>query len=213
MSVRCSRAALASFPASSASSSAVHRPSFGRGWTSRSYANDVAPDRTTLRTVFRDTRRSRAISLIALPLRKYSRRIRPIVSTVSIPHYPRLIRRGQRITPHGRGATLDADTPDQGVKIARRNTDYVRLVLLAVALLATCVTVQSLGMLVLIRWLSRVRRVLESRSTYLRVALLLRLFVGIVLLHLVQVGLWAVVFWRAPALPNVETALYFSLAT
>ena len=88
----------------------------------------------------------------------------------------------------------------------------MRLVLLAVALLATCVTVQSLGMLVLIRWLSRVRRVLESRSTYLRVALLLRLFVGIVLLHLVQVGLWAVVFWRAQELPNVDTALYF-LAT
>jgi len=89
----------------------------------------------------------------------------------------------------------------------------VRLALLAIALLATCVIVQSLGMLVLIRWLSRVRRVLESRSTYLRVALLLRLFVGIVLLHLVQVGLWAVVFWRAQELPNVDTALYFSLAT
>jgi len=89
----------------------------------------------------------------------------------------------------------------------------VRLVVLAIALLATCVIVQSLGMLVLIRWLSRVRRVLESRSTYLRVALLLRLFGGIVLLHLVQVGLWAVVFWRAHELPNVETALYFSLAT
>jgi len=89
----------------------------------------------------------------------------------------------------------------------------VRLVLLAVALLATCVIVHSLGMLVLIRWLSRVRRILESRSTYLRVALLLRLFVGIVLLHLVQVGLWAVVFWRAQELPNVDTALYFSLAT
>ena len=89
----------------------------------------------------------------------------------------------------------------------------MRLVLLAVALPATCVIVQSLGMLVIIRWLSRVRRVLESRSTYLRVALLLRLFVGIVLLHLVQVGLWAVVFWRAQELPNVDTALYFSLAT
>src|SRR3989454_7367379 len=111
MSVRCSRAALASSPASSASSSAVHRPSFGRGWTSRSYANDVAPDRTTLRTVFRDTRRSRAISLIALPLRKYSRRIRPIVSTVSIPHHPRLIRRGQRITPHGRGGNFGRRYP------------------------------------------------------------------------------------------------------
>src|SRR5438132_12967874 len=89
----------------------------------------------------------------------------------------------------------------------------MRLALLGVALLATCVIVQSLGMLVLIRWLSRVCRILESRSTYLRVALLLRLFVGIVLLHLVQVGLWAVVFWHAQELPNLETALYFSLAT
>src|SRR5436305_13515967 len=68
-------------------------------------------------------------------------------------------------------------------------------------------------MLVLIHWLARVRQVLESPSTPRRVALLLRLFLGIVLLHLIQVGLWAVVFWRAQELPNLETALYFSLAT
>ncbi len=89
----------------------------------------------------------------------------------------------------------------------------MRLVVLAVALLATCVIVQSVGMLVLIHWLARVRRVLESPSTRRRVALLLRLFLGIVLLHLIQVGLWAVVFWQAQELPNLETALYFSLAT
>jgi hypothetical protein len=89
----------------------------------------------------------------------------------------------------------------------------VRLVLLAVALLGTCVIVQSLGMIVLIRWLARLRRLLESRSTYLRLALLLRLFAGIVLLHLAQVVLWAVVFWRAQELPNAETALYFSLVS
>jgi len=89
----------------------------------------------------------------------------------------------------------------------------VRLVVLALALLATCVIVQSVGMLVLIHWLARVRRVLESPSTPRRVALLLRLFLGIVLLHLIQVGLWAGVFWHTQELPNLETALYFSLAT
>ncbi len=89
----------------------------------------------------------------------------------------------------------------------------MRLALLGLALLATCVIVQSVGMLVLIHWLARVRRVLESPSTPRRVALLLRLFLGIVLLHLIQVGLWAVVFWQAQELPNLETALYFSLAT
>ncbi len=40
-----------------------------------------------------------------------------------------------------------------------------------------------------------------------------RLFVWIVLLHLIRVGLWAVVFWQARELPTLETAVYFSLAT
>src|SRR5439155_25162455 len=104
------------------SSSLVHRPSFGRGWTSRSYANHVSPDRNTLRTVFRDTLRSRAIRLIVLPLRKCSRRIRPIVSTVSIPLTARSNQSEHRNRPTFRGSILDADPPTQGVKIARRIT-------------------------------------------------------------------------------------------
>src|SRR5215204_2452670 len=120
ISVSCSRADLAAFPTSS--SSAVHRPSFGRGWTSRSYSKDVSPDRSTLRTVFRDIFRSLAISLIVLPLRKCSRRIRPIVSTVSIPPPPALIQSRQRISPIRWGSILDADPPAQRVKIARRIT-------------------------------------------------------------------------------------------
>src|SRR5260370_11241849 len=123
ISVSCSRAALVSFRASSSSRSVVHRPSFGSGWTSRSYARDVSPDRSILRTVFRDTRRSRAICLIVLPLTKCSRRIRPIVSTVSIPPPPASNQSEQRIRPNWRGSILDADNPLQGVKIARRITD------------------------------------------------------------------------------------------
>ena len=87
------------------------------------------------------------------------------------------------------------------------------LTLVALALLAACVVVQSVGMLVLIHWLTRLRRVLESPSAIRRVGLLVRLFLSIVLLHLIQVGLWAVVFWRARELPTLETAVYFSLVT
>ena len=87
------------------------------------------------------------------------------------------------------------------------------LTLVALALLAACVVVQSVGMLVLIHWLTRLRRVLESPSAIRRVGLLVRLFLWIVLLHLTQVGLWAVVFWRARELPTLETAVYFSLVT
>src|SRR5262245_16732726 len=87
------------------------------------------------------------------------------------------------------------------------------LALLALALLAACVIVQSVGILVLIHGLARLNHVLESPSVRRRVGLLLGLFVWIVLLHLIQVSLWAAVFWRARELPNLETALYFSLVT
>jgi voltage-gated potassium channel len=87
------------------------------------------------------------------------------------------------------------------------------LALVALTLLAACVIVQSAGILLLIHWLARVREVLESPHVYRRVGLLLRVFVWIVLLHLIQVVLWAFVFLRAGQLPNLETAVYFSLVT
>jgi len=87
------------------------------------------------------------------------------------------------------------------------------LALVALSLLAACVIVQSLGMLLLIHWLARVRQVLESSNVFRRVGLLVRVFVWIVFLHLVQVVLWALVFLRAGELPGLETAVYFSLAT
>jgi voltage-gated potassium channel len=89
----------------------------------------------------------------------------------------------------------------------------MRLALVALALLAACVIVQSAGMLVLIHWLAGVRQVLESPSAPRRVWLLLRVFLWIVLLHLIQVGLWAVVYWLAHEVPTLETAVYFSLVT
>jgi voltage-gated potassium channel len=87
------------------------------------------------------------------------------------------------------------------------------LVLLGLGLLAASVVVQSTGMLLLIHWLARIRHVLESPSVLRRMGLLVRLFVCIAFLHLIQVGLWACVFWRAHALPTLETAVYFSLVT
>jgi hypothetical protein len=46
-----------------------------------------------------------------------------------------------------------------------------------------------------------------------RVGLLVGLFIFIVPLHLIQIALWAVVFWRAGELPTLETAVYFSINT
>src|SRR5262245_52901888 len=54
---------------------------------------------------------------------KCSRRIRPIVSTVSIPPTARFESQRAAHRPTFRGSILDADPPAQGVKIARRNTE------------------------------------------------------------------------------------------
>src|SRR5262249_23146775 len=69
------------------------------------------------------------------------------------------------------------------------------LVLIALALLAACVIVQSLGTLAMIHWVARVRQVFESPNVVRRVGLLLGIFTFIVLLHLIQIALWAGVFW------------------
>lgn len=87
------------------------------------------------------------------------------------------------------------------------------LVVLALGLLAACVVVQSLGMLLLIHRLAHLRRVVESPSWPRRAALLVGLFVLIAVLHLVQIGLWAVAFWLGGALPTLDVAVYFSLVT
>jgi hypothetical protein len=89
----------------------------------------------------------------------------------------------------------------------------MHLVLIALALLAACVIVQSLGTLAMIHWLARVRQVFESSYVVRRVGLLLGVFTFIVLLHLIQITLWAAVFWREVELPTLEKAVYFSTTT
>src|SRR3546814_9969097 len=70
--------------------------------------------------LFRDTRKSRAIALIALPP-AYSRRIRTTVSKTNIPisppDYP-----GRCLNHRNEGSLLDADHPANGVLFARRST-------------------------------------------------------------------------------------------
>ena len=89
----------------------------------------------------------------------------------------------------------------------------MHLVLIALALLAACVIVQSLGTLAMIHWLARVRQVFESPYVVRRVGLLPGRFTFIVLLHLIQITLWAAVFWREGELPTLEKAVYFSTTT
>ena len=89
----------------------------------------------------------------------------------------------------------------------------MHLVLIALAMLAACVIVQSMGTLVMIQWVARARQVFDSPYVVRRVGLLLGLFMFIILLHLIQIALWAIVFWREGELPTLEKAAYFSITT
>src|SRR5271165_4627494 len=114
ISVSRSRAGASAFAVSNRSSASVHGPSFGRGWTSRSYENAVSPDRRIRRTVLRDRCRVREISLIDFPLPRCSRRIRPIVSTISIPHRPLRAKAGSRPNRKSGGQFWTPMTPLRG---------------------------------------------------------------------------------------------------
>src|SRR3954463_3964703 len=78
----------------------------------------------TFRTTFRDTRSSRQIALIDLPCPKNARRIFAIVSTISIPTSAPIIMEAS-VDPQPPGSRLDADHPENGVLIPRRNTEFV----------------------------------------------------------------------------------------
>src|SRR5450755_4448745 len=80
----------------------------------------------TLRTVFRETLSSRQIALIDFPCTKNARRIFAIVSTISIP-ISAPMNHGSHCGPAAPGSRLDADHPENGVLIPRRNTRVVRL--------------------------------------------------------------------------------------
>ena len=75
-----------------------------------------------MRTVFRETFRSRAISLIDLPLTKCSRRIWPIVSTINIPDRP--LANAKRAAHQAKfgGSILEADPLFKRVIFAGRIT-------------------------------------------------------------------------------------------
>jgi hypothetical protein len=86
-----------------------------------SYVNEVSPERITFRTTFRDSLSSRQIALIDLQSEKYARRIFAIVSTISIPTSASQ-NHGSQCGPTVPGSRLEADHPENGVPIARRNT-------------------------------------------------------------------------------------------
>ena len=82
----------------------------------------------------------------------------------------------------------------------------------ALLLLALCVTIHAAGLTAALHWTRRWAVPGEERIWPFA-----RMLIGVagwsVLLHLVQIALWAFVYTEGQALPDLRTALYFSVVT
>ena len=84
--------------------------------------------------------------------------------------------------------------------------------LVAWSLTALCVIVHAIGMTALLRWVSRWTARMNTRfwfSTWM----LVRTAGLIILLHLVEIAIWAFFYAWAHGMPDLHSAFYFSAVT
>jgi Ion channel len=79
------------------------------------------------------------------------------------------------------------------------------------ALMALCVVVHAIGLTFAMRWL-RHRRI-AAQQFWPWTWLFIRLAGWIVLLHLMEITLWALFYWWKDAMPDMQSAFYFSAVT
>ena len=79
-------------------------------------------------------------------------------------------------------------------------------------LMALCVTVHVVGLTAAIRW--EKRRLLMAQVPFWSSTWILICFAGwTVLLHLVEIAFWAFVYTWKQAMPDLQSAFYFSMVT
>src|SRR5688572_2511382 len=87
----------------------------------------------------------------------------------------------------------------------------MRNLLIAFGLMALCVTIHALGLTRALRWLDRAG---DRPRPFLRWTVMLIVIAGwTVLVHLIEIAVWALFFVLIDGLPDLPTALYFSAVT
>jgi hypothetical protein len=90
----------------------------------------------------------------------------------------------------------------------------IMTLLVAFALTCATVIIHAFGTLVAIVHLFRVwQREKGNQSSFLSVIQILRVVSVLLLLHWIEAGVWAGFFLASGALPDLETAMYFSLTS
>jgi hypothetical protein len=84
--------------------------------------------------------------------------------------------------------------------------------LAAWALLAGSVAIHAAGMALMLRWIARMPARTDVRFWPIS-WLLVRVAWWLILLHLLEVAIWAVFYWWQDCLPDLESAFYFAGVT
>ena len=85
---------------------------------------------------------------------------------------------------------------------------------IAAAIVSVSLIIHIAGILLMAKLLSNRREEFERSASNKQYALLIvALFVGILLLHVIQTSLWAVFYYTQELFSDFETSLYFSMVT
>ncbi|MFM1945057.1 MAG: hypothetical protein RI897_4039 [Verrucomicrobiota bacterium] len=83
--------------------------------------------------------------------------------------------------------------------------------LISAPLMSLCVIIHAIGVTLAIRWLRQPHRRLDG---FINLCLLfITVAAGMVLCHLIEIGLWATLYKIQNAIPNLADAIYFSAVT
>jgi hypothetical protein len=87
----------------------------------------------------------------------------------------------------------------------------LKLLLMLFLLVSICVTIHGLGMLLGLRWLSRAWPQREHSFSLPRMFwILIRVVFGLLLLHLLQITVWAAFYHLNGCFPDFRTSFYYS---
>ena len=84
--------------------------------------------------------------------------------------------------------------------------------LVAFSLMAACVVLHATGLTLAMRWMER-SLATPLVGSWRRLRLLIEVAALTVVVHLVEITVWAVYFTAKGAMPDLDTALYFSAVT
>ena len=84
----------------------------------------------------------------------------------------------------------------------------------AALIVSACLLLHVTSLLFMAEWVLRRREYLERSGARMRYAILMIfLFSGIMVLHIVETSIWAVFYYTCDLFPDFETSLYFSLTS